>query len=436
MSLSDAKSREDLFDELKFDRAKPDEAEAEAARRGWAPLAPVPDIADFDPMAELQWTFPMAIAWISMRSVDAVRQAWSKYRERCPVWRRTEWRDGPGGSVYKGWLLYDLGPATLLGVELHTIVAGLDEAGERPLMTVTEARAALWSVLKEDLLPATGVPRSGGGRIPIAATEWHALRPHYSDHRDEVGRGGSGVDYAEPLVPSKGVRHLWGRRREAVLLPPLVAPTGDGYMPLGCAAQWIATEGGAIAFDPTDNTVWAAAFDQLLGAVASEKVRVVGLRAGAREIVQGFQFAGCRVDYPFADPTIDLMMSETVYLRCYPYIDEQHWRDGFDDALISRHKDYWTRLMVERGDVRERWPFELTLHGTGAPGRPAKSIFLIMDEFDRRAAENKCAPTLREEATALLSWIKTAHPQRDRPVLKTIENRIRSAYKARGAAPK
>jgi hypothetical protein len=436
LSLRNATSREDLFEELKFDRAKPDDAEAEAARRGWAPLAPEPDIADFDPMAEQQWTFPMAIAWISMRSVEAVRQAWSKYRERCPIWRRTDWRDGPGGEIHKGWLLYNREAATLLGVELHAIVARLDEAGERPLIGVTEARSALWAVLQEGLLQATGVPRSGGGRIPIPATEWFSLQPHYSDHRDEVGRAGSGVDYAEPLVPSRGVRHLWGRRREALVLPPLVPPEGDGYMPLGCAAQWIATEGGAVRFDPTDNSIWAPAFDQLLGALASEKVRVVGVRSGAREVVPGFQFAGCRVDYPFADPTIDLMMSETVYLRCYPYIDDEHWRDGFDDALISRHKNYWTQLMVEKGDVRERWPFALTPRGTGAPGRPPKSIFLIADEFERRAANGECAPTLREEAGALLSWIKAAHPQRDRPVLKTIENRIRSAYKARGGAPK
>ena len=36
----------------------------------------------------------------------------------------------------------------------------------------------------------------------------------YNEHRDEVGREGVGIDYAEPLVPSQAVRHLWGPRRE------------------------------------------------------------------------------------------------------------------------------------------------------------------------------------------------------------------------------
>jgi hypothetical protein len=434
-TLQKVKSREDLFDELKFDRATPDEAEAEAARRGWAPLAPEPDIAKFDPMAEQQWTFPMAMAWIAMRSVEAVRQVWNEYRKECPVWRRQSWRDGPGGEVHKGWLLYYREPATSLGLEVLAIVSGLEEQGTPPLMTVAEARNALWSVLRDGLLTASGVARSSGIRTRIEASEWQILEPHYSDHRDEVGRSGPNADYTEPLVSSKGVRHFWGPRREVFLLPPLFPPEGDGYMPLGCAAQWIATEGGAIQFDPTDASVWGPAFDKLLGAIASEKVRVVGLRGGAREKVDGYHFAGCLVDYPFSEPSFDLITSDTLYLRCYPYIDIEHWRNGFDDALISRHQDQWKQLMVEKGDVRDRWPFTL-FRGTGAPGRPSKSIHLLLDEFERRVGKDECAPSLREEATALLSWIKTTHPSKDRPVLKTVENNIRQAYKAWKAAPK
>ncbi|MEP7241396.1 MAG: hypothetical protein ABI697_10965 [Devosia sp.] len=436
MNLRNAKSREDLFDELKFDRAKPDEAEAEAARRGWAPLAPEPDVEKFNPLSEQHWSLSMAMAWIAMRSVEAVRDAWDRYRAEYPVWRRTEWRDGPGGEIRKGWLLEHLGPANSLGIELFALVGAYEEAGKPPMTSVTEAREALWSVLQEGLLPATGIARASGVRVPIPAVEWHALRPHYNEHRDEIGGARELVDYTAAHVPSTGVRHLWGRRREAHVLPPLVPPKGDGYVPLGCAAQWIATEGGSISFEPTDTSIWAPAFEQLLGAVASEKVRVVGMRAGAREIVPGFHFAGCRVDYPYADATIDLMMSEAVYLRCYPYVDEARWRDGFDDALISRHKDYWTQLMVEKGAVRERWPFVLEARGTGAAGRPTKSIFLIVDEFERRAASGQSLLTLREEATALLQWLKLTHPDRDRPVLKTIENNIRKPYRSLRAAPK
>lgn len=92
--------------------------------------------------------------------------------------------------------------------------------------------------------------------------------------------------------------------------------------------------------------------------------------------------------------------------------------------------------MVEKGSIRERWPFELASRGTGAPGRPSKSIHLIADEFERRAGKTECEPTLREEATALLSWIKVTHPSKDRPVRKTIENTIRNRYKALVTGPK
>lgn len=429
MSLLDANSREDLFDELKFDRAKPAEAEAEATRRGWAPLAPEPDIAAYDPLAEQQWTFPMAMAWISMRSVDAVRLAWNKYRARYPIWRRGSWRDGPGGEVHRGWLLYHLEPATSLGLELLAIVGGMEEDGKPAVMSVADARDALWSILQEGLLPATGVARTSGSRTLIPASEWHALEPHFSDHRDEVGRAGGSADYVDPLLPSKGVRHLWGPRREAVILPPLVPPEGDGYIPLGCAAQWIATEGGTIDFDPSDNTVWGPAFEQLLGAVASEKVRVVGLKSGARERVSGYHFAGCRVDYPFAESSIDLILSDTVYLRCYPYIDEEHWRNGFDDALISRHKDHWTQLMVEKGDVRERWPFQsLAPMASGAPGRPT-SMHLVVAELDRRAGNGEMKESVVAESKDLSQWLAKVHADKPQAKPKAIETGIRARHR-------
>lgn len=429
--MTDHEARDLLLHRASYGEITPDEAEAEAKRQGLEPFARQPDPADFDPTNELQWTLPMAVAWIADRRIDAVRNAWPAYCAECWYWFWSRWRNGPDGAIHEGWSLRQRSFPTLPHVELMTLV-GRGQADDPPplLASMKDAREALWAALGEGMLTASGVPRRGGGRVAIPAQEWLALKPLDREHRDEVGRDGVGLDYADPLVPSKAVRHLWGPRRETMELPPLMPPDGDGYMPLGCAAQWIATEGGRLGFDPQDQSVWRAAFDQLLGAIASEKVRVVGLRSGLREPLAGFRFAGCVVDYPFSAPSIELILGETIYLRCYPYIDDEHWRKGFDDALISRHKDHWTQLMVEKGDVRHRWPFaRIEPPKSGAPGRPS-SMYLVLAELERRAEIGNLEATRSGQAQVLADWF--AGQSLDQPPLKpkTIFNKIGSRFRA------
>lgn len=426
--MSEARSREDLFDLLKFDHARPEQAEAEAARRGWAPLAAEPDPAKFDPMTEPQWTLVMAMAWIATRSVDAVRLMWNKYRAEYPVWRRKEWRDGPGGKVFKGWLLYFLEPATSLGLELLVVIEGMKEDGRLVVMSATGARDALWEALQEGLLPATGKVRQGGDRVTIPAEEWQSLLPR-SEHRDEVGRQSAQADYVEPLVPARAVRHLWPPRREPAKLPPLVCQCGNGFMPLYCAAQWIATRGGAYQFDPEDVTVWQEVFSELLAAISSDRVRVTGLRDGEVDLIPGHKFAGCQVDYPHSDAPMDLMASEDVYLRSHPYVNEERWRNGIDDALVNRHGSLWKQLMVEKESVRERWPFGFSPRSkSGLPGRPT-SKHLIMRELERRFAAGMMLPSVGKEAGALWDWLRLTHSDDPPGTAKTIENQIRARHR-------
>ena len=83
--------------------------------------------------------------------------------------------------------------------------------------------------------------------------------------------------------------------------------------------------------------------------------------------------------------------------------------------------------------------------GTTAPkitpkrGRPT-SMPLVMAELERRGKESQLKPTLREEAEALLNWLRQAHPEAPQPAQKTIENRARKRFweikKAQKPAPK
>jgi hypothetical protein len=147
-----------------------------------------------------------------------------------------------------------------------------------------------------------------------------------------------------------------------------VKPDGAGYMALYCAAQWIATRGGTLEINPLDEGLWREAFKDLLDRIASEDVKVVGVRDGATETVSGTHFASCSVVYPFSDPRLDQIRSKELCLFSRLYIDDEHWRGGFNDTLENWRGARWRRLMVLKADVARCWPFATAQdHRTGAP---------------------------------------------------------------------
>jgi len=156
---------------------------------------------------------------------------------------------------------------------------------------------------------------------------------------------------------------------EVLQLPELVKPDGVGYMPLYCAAQWIATHGGTRKINPLDEVLWHEAYKALLDHIASENVKVLGVRSdGATETISGTHFASCQVNYPFSDVRLDLTRSKQLCLFSRPYLDDEHWRGGFDDTLEDRRGVRWRRLMVLKADVARYWPFAATLDClTGEP---------------------------------------------------------------------
>jgi hypothetical protein len=152
-------------------------------------------------------------------------------------------------------------------------------------------------------------------------------------------------------------------------LPELVKPDGSGYMPLYCAAQWIVTRGGTLEINPLDEALWREAFKDLLDHIASKDVKVVGMREGATETVSGRLFASCSVNYPFSDLRY-LIFSKELCLFSRPYLDDEHWRGGFDDSLEVRGRARWRRLMVHKADVARCWPFAAAASETGGGNGP------------------------------------------------------------------
>ena len=183
------------------------------------------------------------------------------------------------------------------------------------------------------------------------------------------------LDLKKPAPVRK--REIWEEHRVThCQLPELIEPEGAGYMPLFCAAQWILTRGGTREIDPLDEVLWREAFQELLDRIASQRgCEGRGMRDGVTANISGLHFASCSVDYPFSEARLDLILSEELCLVSRPYIDDEHWRGGFDDSLEDRGGARWRRLMVLKADVARYWPFAAALyHRTGAPGRPVPCI--------------------------------------------------------------
>jgi hypothetical protein len=310
--------------------------------------------------------------------------------------------------------------------------------GQAGLISVAEAIDALWFALRSGGLEVTGIDEDTGRRVPIPAEQWHDLT-WFEEKGHDVIRAGPGAGrntarYSHVIVSAEAVSERWpAKLMPTATLPELMRPDGAGYMPLYCAAQWIATEGGSISFDPCDDNVWKPAYKRLLARIASEEVRVIGVRNGERQPVPGLHFAGCRIDYPFIEEPFELLLSEDLYLSSFAYIDEQQWLKGHDDSLQNRHGRRWGRLMVLKSEVAKFWPFDKVGEATapprtGAPGRPT-SIHLVEAEFVARCDRKEVKASLAEEAEALAAWLRNEHPNSPRLTAKTIKNNLRGLYR-------
>jgi hypothetical protein len=422
-----------LLDKVRHGKLTPAKVEAEAVRLGLSPLATCPDANQFDPMGEFQWSLPMTVAWIVRRSPDGVREYWDAYRQECLDWKGGEWREGLDGPVSEGCFLEQRGPATLFQLYLSESYRMEDKSALKPLMSVDDAQHALCQALEEGHLQATGISARTGGRTPIPAHEWRDLENIEERGKDvvRVRKRGSlpSGGYEDVALPRKAVMALWGEKlgQPEIRLPETERPSGPGYMPLSSAAQWIATAGGAASFDPLDVSVWQSAYSDLLARLASEEIKVIGIRDGTTEPIAGHHFAFCAVDYPFQNADIDFPLTEELRLRSCPY-HEQHWWRGSDDRLVDRRGIRWRRLSVLKSDVVRCWPFGLAEPlRSGSPGRPT-SKQLVLAELDRRAAQGLLEKRLAEQARVLTRWLRDTHPLHPGATRPTIENNIRSAF--------
>ena len=199
------------------------------------------------------------------------------------------------------------------------------DADTKRWMSPGAAEQALLTALSIPCFKATGAIGLEEIRVSIPPIEWIDLKC-FSDVREDYysaagARRGATGRYDNVLVPRKAITLLWAASKPRIPLPPLMRPDGPGYMPLFCAAQWIATSGGKVDFDPCDAGPWQSAFQELLDRISSNEVRISGVRDNTRQLIDGVVFAACQLDYLFSDAADELGWSEVYYLQSYPYTE-------------------------------------------------------------------------------------------------------------------
>ena len=436
--------RDDLIEDVKYGRMSPDEAEAGAIKLGLKPFASTPDPQKYNPIGEVWWSISMTVAWIAWRSGREVLESYDPYRLQCWDWHYQEWQV-PGGPIFKGHFLKQRQRATLSLLAFNERYDIANGSVRENSISVADAEARLWKALQDDQLRASGIPNNSDQRKPIPDYEWHDLKPV-----EENGRDGVRYDllspkgYNEVICRRQAVTALWPERRLSqakIQLPPTVRPDGPGYFQLYCAVQWIATRGGVQDFDPTDNKIWQEAYDELTARIASGHIGVTGIQGGMREKIEGHIFASMRVDHPFLETPLDLILSNELYLSSYPYVDDEHWKNGFDDSLQSRDGVRWSKLMVLKSEVAQFWPFSAETPSappafrTGAPGRPTP-MHLVVAEHGHRLANGKAESSVVAESEQLVLWLKKNYPDIPALTAKTIRNKISAEHRRAQKRPK
>jgi hypothetical protein len=228
-------------------------------------------------------------------------------------------------------------------------------------------------------------------------------------------------------------RKAHGQKPEPIPVPPTVAPSVAGSLPLFQAVHWIVSEGGRVnpmvAKTAED---WRNAYTDLVSCLAAGEIGAIGYRADTPETIDPVTFSGIRVSSPFdEDPDLNwrIINDDRLCLWSYRYINDEKWRSGHCDSLRAGGQTLWTMVMVSGVDLERVYSFgKARAYRTAMAGRPS-SCDVILEEFDRRVRSSTVAPTLREQALELRRWLQQHHPGSQQPKQKTTENHLRKAYR-------
>jgi hypothetical protein len=204
------------------------QAEEAAAARGLEPFERRPELPRFDPKLNSHWSIVMAVAWIARRDFEMVREQDPEFCSECFHWigREREERPQKDGEPVKrmGYFLEArLAPTVSRLALLDAVSRVRGNVPSTAVMTIREAEAALWRVLSEGHLIATGF-NTEGVVVEIPSREWAYLRLRKEGGRDVLRY--DDISRPEPYTALKleqsDLLRLWPGIDEFPVLPATV----------------------------------------------------------------------------------------------------------------------------------------------------------------------------------------------------------------------
>jgi hypothetical protein len=198
-----------------------------------------------------------------------------------------------------------------------------------------------------------------------------------------------------------------GREKEWPVEPHMVEPMTrqetEGYVPLSSAILWIMTEGGKTRRLLDDNEAWLASADRLLALVSTGQVEVIGrtISGGTPKPISGSAFAGIAIGFPLHDP-IERLVGDDPWIWPTVYVDEEHWRGGFNDQLFAQKAmpADWTHLQVKKEDVLRSFEFAAAATNEPPQAKTKLSMTAKLEKFKEwRARRGDDIPTFNEDWT-------------------------------------
>ena len=120
---------------------------------------------------------------------------------------------------------------------------------------------------------------------------------------------------------------------------------------------------------------------------------------------------------PYREPDFPPPTAEQTYSRCQLLLRDTNF-------------SYWF------GRLRQQLGLEEVLVAkTGSPGKPS-SMHIVIAEFERRRANNRCEGSRTAEAKTLAAWLKEQHPQAPPCEYKAILNKLPPDFQPFNGLPK
>ena len=359
-------ARDILIDQVRRGSLSPDDAEAEAAKQGFGPLATLPNPLEFDPNEMAWWSLPMALAWIAWRNTNSVREHCAEFRENWSHWVPGSWNvpanDGTEFARIDGYELKSVRRST--ACRLSLIEAYLDSTRSLPStmeMSVSKAEKQLFAALAAGRIVAVAKD-SAGNVVDIPQREWPYLTLFEEQERDVLKHDALDrtAAFSEINFRRDDLKILWQEFLvESYMIEPLMRAGAAGYVPLCSALHWIMTEAGHKVQHLADSKAWNASVEKLLPMISTGEVQIIGTpnSGGGSEAIDGHIFAGVLVSEPMRD-SFEIITGDRPWISCTPYVNAEYWMHDFNDQLFLQKSGpaSWTHLQVKKADVLREFP--------------------------------------------------------------------------------